>query len=76
MEQIITYLLDKGVGSGVIIVLLLFACKKLYEDKEASQEKRIIEGQRGIEAIEKSTAAFNALTELIKAQRGSRRGES
>jgi hypothetical protein len=72
MEQVIQLIINAGGVWAIPVILLLYVCKRLYDDKETIQEKRITEAQRGIEAIEKSTAALNALTTLITAQR---RGE-
>ena len=72
MEQLFTLILDKGLSWTVVVVILLYVCKRLYDDKEATQEKRIQENKDAIATIAASTAALNALTELIKAQRSAR----
>lgn len=69
MDQVITYALEKGISWTIVVILLLYIIKRLYDDKEAIQEKRIAENQKAIETISQMTVALNSVRDVLNAKR-------
>lgn len=64
-SQIITAILSYG-APGVIIAVLVYVCKRLYDDLASSQNARITDGLKMMQAMEANTNAAEMLTIFVR----------
>lgn len=68
MDEALKQMVGQGV-LGIVCVILLIALKDIFTRLMDSQDKRIAEAVENRTAIERNTAAMNALTDVIKERR-------
>jgi hypothetical protein len=68
MYEALKQMVGQGV-LGIVCVILLIALKDIFTRLMDSQDKRIAEAVENRTAIERNTAAMNALTDVIKERR-------
>lgn len=69
MEQIGQFLLAQGM-SGVIIIVLGYAVKKLYDRNQELHQTLFEIGRESVKANEATAAALNRQTDLLLRTRG------
>lgn len=66
IDQFVTFVLERGVTSAVVIVALAFAVYKLYNRNQELHTTLFDIGRESIKANEAATASINRLTDVLR----------